>query len=108
LAPEIEYDRRWALALIARVIDRLAEEQKQAGNAELFERLREFLPGGEGQASYVEVGSESGLSECAVKVKVHRLRERCRALLREEVAHTVTRAEDVEEELRYLVGLFSR
>jgi len=36
------------------------------------------------------------------------MRRRCRELLREEVARTVERPEDVEDELRYLVGVVSR
>jgi len=49
-----------------------------------------------------------GLSETAVKVTVHRLRQRYRELLREEVAHTVTRPEEVDGELRYLFAIVSR
>jgi RNA polymerase sigma-70 factor (ECF subfamily) len=37
-----------------------------------------------------------------VKVAVHRLRRRCRDLLREEIAQTVSGPEEVDEELRDL------
>ena len=49
-----------------------------------------------------------GLSETAVKVTVHRLRQRYRELLREEIAHTVTSPDEVEDELRYLFEVVSR
>lgn len=48
------------------------------------------------------------MSETAVKVAVHRLRRRYRELLRDEIAHTVTRLEEVEEELRYLFRIVGR
>jgi RNA polymerase sigma-70 factor (ECF subfamily) len=46
------------------------------------------------------------LNEGAVKVAVHRLRQRFRDLLREEVAQTVETPEQIEEELRHLLGAF--
>ncbi len=48
------------------------------------------------------------MSETAVKVTVHRLRQRYRELLREEIAHTVTRPEEIDEEMRYLFEVVSR
>jgi len=48
------------------------------------------------------------MSETAVKVTVHRLRQRYRELLREEVAHTVERPEEIDEEMRYLFEVVSR
>lgn len=63
----------------------------------------------EGRAdTYAQVGARLGLSETAVKVTVHRLRQRFRELLREEIAHTVARPEEVVEEMRYLFEVVSR
>ena len=45
------------------------------------------------------------LTEGALKVTVHRLRQRYRELLREEVAHTVAAVHEIDEELRYLVSV---
>jgi len=47
------------------------------------------------------------LTEGAVKTSIHRLRQRCRQLLRAEVAKTVTRSEDIDDELRHLIEVFS-
>jgi len=46
-----------------------------------------------------------GMTEGALKVTVHRLRQRYRELLREEVAHTVAAVHEIDEELRYLVAV---
>ena len=52
-------------------------------------------------------GTCHGPFEGAVKTNVHRLRQRCRERLRAEVARTVARAEDIDEELRHLIEVFS-
>ena len=39
------YERRWALAVLEQVLMRLESEYQAAGNAALFERLKEFLVG---------------------------------------------------------------
>jgi RNA polymerase sigma-70 factor (ECF subfamily) len=44
------------------------------------------------------------MTEGAVKVAVHRLRKRCRELLREEVGRTVAGAAEIDDELRHLFG----
>ncbi len=102
VTPEKAYERQWALALLDRVLERLAEEQSVAGKAEPFQVLRGTLMGGRAEQPYVELGLRLGLSEGAVKVAVHRLRQRYRELLRAEIAQTVDGPEAVEAELRDL------
>ena len=58
--------------------------------------------------TYAELGPRLGLSEAAVKVTVHRLRQQYRELLREEVAHTVADQKELEAEMRYLLEVVSR
>lgn len=101
LTPERIYQRRWALTVLEQVLQRLAQQYAERGQGTLFERLRPFLAGS--GPSYAELAAELHLSEGAVKVAVHRLRERYRNLLRDEVAQTVERPEDVQEELDFLL-----
>ena len=54
--------------------------------------MQDYLWGEGSGASYAEVAARLGLTEGALKVTVHRLRQRYRELLREEVAHTVATA----------------
>ncbi|HZL89378.1 MAG TPA: sigma-70 family RNA polymerase sigma factor [Pirellulaceae bacterium] len=104
LTPEKIYERRWALTLITQALARLREEYTAGGKLPLLEKLQPFL-GGQGDAApYKETAAELGLSEGAVKVAVHRLRRRCRDFLRAEIAQTVSRPEEVEEELRDLLA----
>jgi RNA polymerase sigma factor (sigma-70 family) len=104
LTPEQVYDRRWALTLLETVLARLADEQSAAGKERVFTQLKDHLWGQARETSYTEIAERLGMTESAVKVTVHRLRRRLRDLLREEVAHTVAAGEDIDEELRHLIG----
>jgi len=102
--PEQVYDRRWALTLLETVLARLAGEQSAAGKQDIFAHLKGYLWEEAREASYAETAARLNMTEGAVKVAVHRLRRRLRDLLREEVAQTVARGEEVDEELRHLIG----
>jgi DNA-directed RNA polymerase specialized sigma24 family protein len=102
LTAERLYERRWALTLLERVLARLETEYVQAGKSGLFAKLSGFLVGEKGSLTYAQVGSELKLTEGAVKVAAHRLRQRFRQVLHDEIAHTVSGPEEVEEELRQL------
>ena len=100
------YERRWALTLLEQVLARLENEYRAAGNAELFDYLKEFLsdePGG--RRSQAEVATALGTTENAVKQAFHRLRQRYRELLRDEIAQTVAVPGDVEDELRHFISV---
>lgn len=90
-----------------RVLGRLCEEYRAAGRSRLFDALRNCVWGGDPPRPYAELATELGLSEGAVKTSIHRLRQRCREVLRAEVAQTVAGPEDVDEELRHLIEVFS-
>ncbi len=102
------YERRWALGVLEQVLGRLESEYQAAGNAVLFDRLKEFLVGERGLRTQAEIAMELGMTENAVKQAFHRFRQRYRLLLREEIAHTVAQAGDVEDELRHLVSVLRR
>ena len=89
----------------ATVLTRLESEYRAANNAALFDRLKEFLVGEQGRPRQAEIATELGMTENAVKQAFHRFRQRYRVLLREEIAHTVAQAGDVEGELRHLVSV---
>jgi RNA polymerase sigma-70 factor (ECF subfamily) len=102
LTPEKLFDRRWALAMLDQVLGRLREEYAGKGNLTLFERLRVFLLGDRNALPHRQVAEELNMTEGAVKIAAHRLRGRFRELVREEIARTVDRAEDIEDEIRAL------
>jgi RNA polymerase sigma factor (sigma-70 family) len=103
--PDAEYETRWAVTLIEQVLTALRQEFNEADKARLFEELKGFVWGDKSAASYAEIAGHLHLSEGNVKVAVHRLRQRFRELLRAEVANTVARPEDIDGELRHLIGV---
>ena len=107
LTPEKVYERRWAMTVLERAIARLQAEFDRAGKATQFERLKDFLGAGPNTAPYAQLAAALGMTEGAVKVAVHRLRRRCRELLRAEIAETVAGPGEVEEELRHLFEALS-
>jgi len=100
LTAEKLFDRRWALTLLDRVLTRLGAEMAETGKTAHFEALKFCLSGG--KRAYADVASTLGMTEGAVKVAVHRLRERYRALIRAEILETVADPGEVEAELRDL------
>jgi len=105
VTPEQAFERRWALTLLETVTRRLGAEYDQAGKADLFAALNPCLVGDRTAQPYEELAKKLSLNEGAVKSAVHRLRQRYRLLLREEIANTVASPGDVEEELRHLVAV---
>jgi RNA polymerase sigma factor (sigma-70 family) len=101
------FERRWAMTLLDRALIRLRDENIASGKTELFERLKEFVAG-ESDISCGEAATQLGLTESAVKSALHRLRQRYRELVREEVAHTVDDPAEIDAELRYLIGVVSQ
>ena len=108
LAPDKLFERQWALRLLEEVLRLLQAEYAAAGQAALFEHLRFGLTGDKSALPYAELATQLGMTEGAVKVAVHRLRQRYRARLREEIAHTVAGPDEVEEELRFLFRALAR
>ena len=96
------YDRRWALTLLDRVMTQLRKEMSSAGRLPLFEALKSSLAGE--KCAYADLAQKLGMSEGAIKVAAHRLRARYRALLRGEIAQTVSTANEIDAELRYLLA----
>jgi RNA polymerase sigma-70 factor (ECF subfamily) len=105
--PEQHFERRWALTLLETVAERLRREYDQEGRSELFAALHPCLVGDRTSQPYEELAKRLNMSEPAVKSAVHRLRQRYRQLLREEIAETVNGPGEVDTELRHLIGVLA-
>jgi RNA polymerase sigma-70 factor (ECF subfamily) len=103
LSAEQVFDRRWAQKVMEVSLRRLRDEYVARGKEELFDRLKDLQPGERGETSYQELGASLKMSEDAIKTAVLRLRRRQAEILREEIARTVARPEEVEEEIRYFM-----
>jgi RNA polymerase sigma-70 factor (ECF subfamily) len=105
LSPDLLFDRRWAFTVLDRVFARLREESQRSLNPPLLQRLNTLLSDEPDRPSQAEIAREFGMIENAVKQAFHRLRQRYRQLLQEEVAHTVATPAEIEDELRHLVAV---
>ena len=102
--PEALYERRWALTLLEQVLQNLQDDYEAKGKGELFAQCKPLLAGAADTPSHADIAARLAMNESAVRVAVHRLRERYRELLRREVAQTIADTDSVEEELRRLRG----
>ncbi len=102
---EMIYERRWALTVLEQVLSRLKDEYRAAGNAALFDSLKQLLPDEPGAPSQAEIAAQLGMTENAVRQAFYRFRQRYQSLLREEIAHTVATPGDIEDELRHLIAV---
>jgi len=105
--PEPEYEKRWAVMMVDRALDRLDEEARARGKSRQFAILKPFLSEGTHNGSYRDAGAALGMSEPAVRSAVHRLRHRFGLLLREEVSETLADTADLDDELRHLLLVLS-
>jgi RNA polymerase sigma-70 factor (ECF subfamily) len=99
------YERRWALTVLDQVMARLRAEFRTRGKENLFEQLKACLTGDRLDQPYAEFARQLGVGVSAVKVSVHRLRQRYRELLRDEIAQTVGDPTAVDTELRHLMEI---
>ena len=105
--PEVEFERRWAWAVVERAIETLRQQYGGEEKRLLFEQLLAFLPGGSDEPSRADLAAQRGVSVGAIDVAIHRLRQRFGELLRVQVVATVSSPEEVEEEIRYLISVLS-
>jgi RNA polymerase sigma-70 factor (ECF subfamily) len=106
--PEHIFEQQWALGLVQRVISDLRAEQERAGKLDTFDKLLPLMCAERQVDSYVEAATALGSTPGAVRVAVHRLRRRFRSMLIAEIAGTVSDAEQVDEELNYLLTVVQR
>jgi len=102
--PETIFERRWAITLLDQAMLDLAADMRGAGSVERFETLRPYLVS-DTEPPHADLAHGLRMTESAVRVALHRLRQRFGAALRERVAQTLEDPSRVDDELRYLIGL---
>ena len=96
------FERQWAMTLLNRVVEQLRAEYVEKSKVLLFEHCRTFLVGSTNADGYSVAATALNMSEGALRVAVHRLRERYRELLRQEVACTIEDDATIDDELNSL------
>jgi len=100
------FERRWALTILEEVLARLERECADAGKGDQFRALKDHMMA-DSDAPQSELARRLNMTPAAVKVAIHRLRKRYRALLREEIAQTVSAPSEVDTELRHLIAVIA-
>jgi DNA-directed RNA polymerase specialized sigma24 family protein len=109
LTPEVEYDRRWADAVLAEAGARL-EAKHRAGwmrGSRFFEPLAAYVLE-DTSGSYAELAARLDTTEASLRVVLHRMRQQFLVCLRQAIADTVDGEAAVEQELRHLLQVASR
>jgi len=83
-------------------LDKLRLEYASAGRETDFDVWKNFLPGAAGTCSYESAAEKLHVSIPAFKSEIHRLRRRLRALVRGEIARTVSAPHEIEAEMAHL------
>ncbi len=108
LSPDKLFDRRWALTVLDQATAHLRARYEAESSLQLFDALSCYLTREIAAPSYAETAARLGLSEKAVASAIFRLRRCYHSLVREEVAQTVSDPQELEDEICYLMNVFSR
>lgn len=110
MTSEQVFDQEWALLLVEKVLERLDAEAAASGKSELFRQVRGAIVGGDSSHTthYADLARALGTTEAAIKMAVHRFRERCRELFRQELAPMVAHPDDIDDELHFMFQVLSR
>ena len=103
ITPEKIYQHDWAVALLARALRQVSDEFAARGRQQIFDTLKIYLGPDETAPAYAQAAAALGMSETAVKVAVHRLRDRYRQAIEQEAANTMEQDASLEEELHILL-----
>ncbi len=95
------FERNWALSILDQTYSAISGQYEQTGKLELFNALQGFLTGDD-NVPYAELSKKTGMREGALKVAVHRLRQRYGQQLRLQIAKTVQSPAEVDQELQAL------
>lgn len=104
MTPESLFERRWALALLEGTVTELENHYRLKQQEDRFAALKPYLGWQAGEDTYLQVAQALGISEGAVKVAVHRFRQKYREVLTRQVSETLDTRDPaaVKEELQHL------
>ena len=102
LSPDAAFDQQWALTVVAHALEALRRECIADGRPDFFELVKPWLTGDTARGDQAALAASHGMNANALKVAVHRLKQRFRQLLKAEVCGTLDDPGLVEGEMRAL------
>lgn len=103
-APDVAFDRQWALTVLARAMSTLEAELRGSGKGLQFDTLKSWLTADGDAIPQDEAATKLGLNPNTVRVAIHRLRKRFRDAVKAEISQTVSELGNVREELDALMA----
>lgn len=107
VAPDHAFAQAWVLALMEKATAIMEKEMEAAGKLDFFHSVSGMLDGADRSGDRAELAARFGLNDGAFRVAIHRLRQRFRRIIEEEVRQTVASPEEFDEEIRYLLSVWS-
>jgi RNA polymerase sigma-70 factor (ECF subfamily) len=101
--PESLYEREWARTLVARAVERLSDEAGSEG-VPLVAHLAAAMTGDGADVPMKTLAATLRTTEGAARVALHRMRQKLRRRIVDEITQTVGPGEDVEDELRHVLA----
>jgi len=105
--PARAFERGWAAVVLEEAARRHREEHNRADQLALYQQLSRLHSEVDEAPGYTALAAEMGVPIGTLKSLVSRFRKRYRALIREVIGETVTGPEELEDELRHLLQIFS-
>ncbi len=100
------FDGDWAQHILALAFQSL--ETGPPATREMLPILRPWILADPGESTLKEIARELGRTHAALRAQLHRLRKSWRTAVREAVARTVPRPEEIDGELRHLAAVLAR
>lgn len=107
VSPDRAFEQAWVLTVLQRAMDRLEKEMEEAGKGEFFKAIAGLLDGRSVKEDRTALAARFGMKDGAFRVTLHRLRGRFRELMEDELRETVSSRSELEEEIRYLLAVWS-
>jgi DNA-directed RNA polymerase specialized sigma24 family protein len=101
-SPDAEFDRQWAVTVLARGLEALREQCKAEGHEAFFDQVKPLLTGDGSHGEQADRAASCGMNLAAFRMAVHRMKKRLRQCVKAEVAGTLDDPEMVQEEMQTL------
>jgi DNA-directed RNA polymerase specialized sigma24 family protein len=102
MTPDRVFDRAWAMTLLDRVLEILADNYAASSRSDIFEKLKIVLTQGRDAVDTSALAVQLGMTEGVVNVAVHRLKNRYRKVLQELIAETLDDPSEIDDEIQSL------
>ncbi len=101
-SPDDEFDRQWAITVLARSLEALRSECSAQGRESFFDHVKPLLTGDAAHGDQSGIASACGMNIEAFRMALHRLKKRLRQLVKVEVSGTLQDATMVQDEMESL------